>query len=311
MGSGYKTRELSETLRELAVRALLYEVSATIKPGLVDRMNCGAHTDMDFYTFVDSGVKLGQYFGAITESIEKTYERGGVDFKEANLIFEMLKYHGQRAEQMMLEVTKGINTHKGAIFSFGLITGASMELLLLNSRIEGQNDKLFTDSGTFLFQLRNRIQSYMIPEMASFFKALKEPHTYGEKQYLSLGLTGARGEAASGYESIFKFGLPALKRSLNQGLSLNDAMVQTLLSFMAHVEDSNVMGRRDRRTLEESQAKAHSILSTGGMECDEGKKMVINYDAWCIRENISHGGCADLMAATVFLHLIENKFFEK
>ena len=37
-----------------ACRALLYEVSVTPKPGLVDRCNSGSHTDMDFFTFSDS-----------------------------------------------------------------------------------------------------------------------------------------------------------------------------------------------------------------------------------------------------------------
>ncbi len=34
----------------LAVEALLAEVTATLKPGLVDRANNGAHDDMDFFT---------------------------------------------------------------------------------------------------------------------------------------------------------------------------------------------------------------------------------------------------------------------
>ena len=33
----------------LAVRALLYEVTTTPKPGLVDRRNSGSHKDMDVF----------------------------------------------------------------------------------------------------------------------------------------------------------------------------------------------------------------------------------------------------------------------
>ena len=43
-----------ETAAFLTCRALLYEVSVTPKPGLVDRQNSGSHQDMDFYTFLDS-----------------------------------------------------------------------------------------------------------------------------------------------------------------------------------------------------------------------------------------------------------------
>ena len=41
-----------EKIGALAVEAMLYEVSATPKPGLVDRNNTGAHHDMDFFTFM-------------------------------------------------------------------------------------------------------------------------------------------------------------------------------------------------------------------------------------------------------------------
>ncbi|HCX03804.1 MAG TPA: triphosphoribosyl-dephospho-CoA synthase, partial [Clostridiales bacterium] len=33
-----------------ALKALLYEVSVSPKPGLVDRFNNGSHTDMDMFT---------------------------------------------------------------------------------------------------------------------------------------------------------------------------------------------------------------------------------------------------------------------
>ncbi|MBQ7486167.1 MAG: citrate lyase holo-[Clostridia bacterium] len=47
---------------ELAVRALLFEVAVTPKPGLVDRINNGSHRDMDFYSFLSSAAALWPYF---------------------------------------------------------------------------------------------------------------------------------------------------------------------------------------------------------------------------------------------------------
>lgn len=46
----------------LSMQALLYEVSVTPKPGLVDRNNTGAHQDMDIFTFEASAVSLNHYF---------------------------------------------------------------------------------------------------------------------------------------------------------------------------------------------------------------------------------------------------------
>ena len=45
-----------------ATRSLLYEVSVSPKPGLVDRFDSGAHADMDFFTYLDSSTALTEYF---------------------------------------------------------------------------------------------------------------------------------------------------------------------------------------------------------------------------------------------------------
>ena len=42
----------------LCTLSLLLEVSATPKPGLVDRLGSGAHTDMDFSTFLASAAAI-------------------------------------------------------------------------------------------------------------------------------------------------------------------------------------------------------------------------------------------------------------
>lgn len=49
---------------EIAVRSLLYEVSVSPKPGLVDRFDNGAHNDMNFFIYIDSSVALSEYFRA-------------------------------------------------------------------------------------------------------------------------------------------------------------------------------------------------------------------------------------------------------
>lgn len=53
--------ELWQRIGELALTSMLYEVSTTPKPGLVDRSNCGAHLDMDFFTFMTSASSLRQF----------------------------------------------------------------------------------------------------------------------------------------------------------------------------------------------------------------------------------------------------------
>lgn len=51
-----------------AVESMLCEVAATPKPGLVDRENNGAHTDMDFFTFLVSASALHDTFDRMAQT---------------------------------------------------------------------------------------------------------------------------------------------------------------------------------------------------------------------------------------------------
>ncbi len=100
------------------MKALLYEVSVSPKPGLVDRFNNGSHHDMDFYSFVDSSVALIPHF--------KSMLRIGIEtaMETPEKTFRKLQYEGMNAESAMFNETQNVNTHKGAIFSIGIICGA-------------------------------------------------------------------------------------------------------------------------------------------------------------------------------------------
>lgn len=93
-------------LAQRAVAALLAEVELTPKPGLVDAANSGAHQDMDISTFRHSAAALAGYFAEA--------ERIGADLP-------LLRQAGIQAEHAMYAATGGVNTHKGAIFSLGLL----------------------------------------------------------------------------------------------------------------------------------------------------------------------------------------------
>ena len=109
--------EARETAR-LACQALLYEVAATPKPGLVDRANSGSHRDMDFFTFQASAAALWPYF--------ETCARIGMETRDLapEETFSRLRAPGMVAEGEMLRATGGVNTHKGAIFSLGILCAA-------------------------------------------------------------------------------------------------------------------------------------------------------------------------------------------
>lgn len=60
--TNYFAKQHARKLSSLSMQALLYEVSVTPKPGLVDRNNTGAHQDMDIFTFEASADLLALTF---------------------------------------------------------------------------------------------------------------------------------------------------------------------------------------------------------------------------------------------------------
>lgn len=99
----------SDTLAQAAYDALIAELEATPKPGLVDLNNNGAHKDMNPETFRKSAAALISYFKDAA-----LLGMGGCSMKE-------LRARGIEADRSMFEATGGVNTHQGMIYSMGLL----------------------------------------------------------------------------------------------------------------------------------------------------------------------------------------------
>ena len=101
-----------------ALRAMIYEVSVNPKPGLVDPVSSGPHPDMDVFLFIDSASSLHHYF---EQSVDLGMSFAATDL---TLMFKKLRTLGIEAEKTMFKTTNGVNTHKGAVFSLGVLTCA-------------------------------------------------------------------------------------------------------------------------------------------------------------------------------------------
>ena len=102
-------REFACWVARQAVRSLYAELRLYPKPGLVSMVDSGSHDDMDAVTFMRSLFSLRHYFRKICLA----------GYNDA--AFAELKRLGIAAEADMLKATRGINTHRGAIFSLGLL----------------------------------------------------------------------------------------------------------------------------------------------------------------------------------------------
>lgn len=266
---------------DLAVRALLYEVSATPKPGLVDRENNGAHKDMCFETFLDSAAALRNCFEECC--------RAGIEEQNIRALALRLRETGLKGEYDMFQATGGINTHKGLIFSLGIICCAA-----------GANSSAPTEQ---LQEMCRLIAAELLGEEPETVK-----NTNGSKVLRTTGVGGIRKEALSGFDTAFTVGLPELKKAVSDGCSINIAMVRTLIKLMHCVDDSNVVHRGGVEGLRFVKDRAGKILASGDVWWkDESLQAVRDFDAECIDRNLSPGGCADLLAISVMLFYLQKR----
>ena len=245
----------ADHLADLAVQALLDEVDLTPKPGLVDRRNSGAHTDMDLEMFHRSAQCLRPYFRqALLLGLEK--EQCMKDLQQAGL----------RAEATMLETTGGVNTHKGAIYAFGLFLAA------LGSHLTRGGD---------VFALAASLAEQGLPPTSD---------THGSAVQRRYGAAGARGEALNGFPHA---------RSAQHLLRQHDGdPFPVLLSLIATVEDTNLLHRGGPEGLRFLQQSAANILS---QHTDTYAQSLAELDDVCITRNLSPGGSADLLALALLL----------
>ena len=269
-----------EFLAQAATDALLQEVNLAPKPGLVDPISTGAHKDMTTDTFYKSIEALRPYLLA--------YAKAGSRHDGTPLdLFNELRALGKQAEDAMMAATNHINTHKGANFSFALILGAT-------AHTKGNIPEA-------LHYCHLMTRHLIEVDFANLDQ--KEHLSYGEKLYIEHGITGIRGEAATGYPSLAK----ALDyyNTLNTHTSRHRDLL-LLLYLMTFVEDGNLIHRGGIDAYKKVQQEAKLLFDEAQtLSEEELVSKLEDYDQVLIERNLSPGGSADLLSLTFFLEQIQ------
>jgi len=282
------TKSYNDFIVQSVMRSVLYEVSTSPKPGLVDRFNQGAHDDMDFFTFMSSTSALGKGF---REIVQKASQSQGNSYKS---LLKIIRPIGIEMEKCMFNATKGVNTHKGIIFSLGIVAAVSAKLnaeenKTLDFNAISEKVKIMTQG------LSNELNN----------SQGKKNLTKGEMIYCNYGFKGIRGEVESGFQTVFTAAIPELRKYKKSDMSQNDLFINILLKIMTTCEDSNIISRHNPKTLTEVQELARKFIDSGGMYQDKGIEAIKKMDRYFIERNISPGGSADLLAVSIFLGFIE------
>ena len=288
-----KTREIlcravddadSADAARLACQALLYEVATTPKPGLVDRYGSGSHRDMDFFTFQASTAALFPYFSRCVKI--------GRETAQPQETFRRLRLPGKLAEGEMLHATGGVNTHKGAVFSMGILCGALGRL----ERTDWANpERVLTECAAMTKGVVLDDYVNLTPETAK---------TAGQKLYLRYGITGVRGQAEAGFPAVLNVGLPKLEAGLAQGKSINDSGCAALIAMLAQTVDTNMIHRGSYEIQQEIMKKLSALLETEPFPSGETLEAL---DREFVEKNLSPGGTADLLAMVYMLHFLKEE----
>ena len=249
-------------LAHLATDALQQELDTTPKPGLIDCHDNGAHSDMNHALMQRSIVALRPYFVKLAV----------LGFQKELPTVENLKKIGLEAENAMLEATKGVNTHKGALFALGLALVSAANLY--------QNGILTPEN------LQETIE-----KLASQFPDTTDTH--GSRVVSQHNVKGALAMAREGYQPLFTDWLPYYR-----GERSEERKLKTLLRIMATLDDTNVYHRKGAEGV--AQMKADSIALLNDFEPKKLEQLNQDYNA----QGISPGGSADMLALTIFVNSI-------
>ncbi|CAH1853717.1 triphosphoribosyl-dephospho-CoA synthase CitG [Convivina praedatoris] len=271
-----------DTVINAALTALLDEVTVTPKPGLVDPASNGSHQDMTAFTFIESSLALRPYF---VQAFELGHNFQGTDLTS---LFEQVRQAGIQAEQAMYLATQGVNTHKGLIFSLGIMIAALAQITRTGPSHAGK--------------LRQTIQAMTANLVATDLQqglAEQKALTAGQQQYQRYQLTGIRGEAAQAFPMVFELALPFLGQATGAD---NQRYLDTLMLIAGQLADSTLIKRAGSPAiLAEMRAWSAEYFALGGSQREAGRTFLANLDQDFIKRNLSLGGAADTLVLTIFL----------
>lgn len=272
-------KESQETVVNNALKGLLYEVSLNPKPGLVDPVSMGSHTDMNMFMFIDSSLSLKSY-------LDKAFKLGrNFEGSDLKLLFNALRAEGVLAEQTMFNATNNVNTHKGAIFSLGIWVTA----IAYSTK----------DGSATMTEVRRVIQRMVEGLIEKDLASNRVAMTAGEQQFQTYQLTGIRGEAVNGFPGVAEIAVPFLQATFG---TMTQRLLDTLMKIAATLEDSTLIKRaKTPDVLAEMKEWTSIYFKLGGSHTEQGMKYLYDLDRVFIERNLSIGGSADTLILTIFI----------
>ena len=282
-GAGADAATHITAIGRAAVVALHDELALAPKPGLVSFADSGSHRDMDARTFMRSLFAL------------RTAFPGFVALGARHAPFAALEHAGIVAEQRMLKATNGINTHRGAVFTLGLLCAAAGRLLA-----RGETLQALAVRRSLVDAWGEALHARALRPRGSY-----ESHgSHGSRAARRFGLRSAGSEAAAGFPVLFESAWPALRDALRRGLTLQQARLDAMFAAMAVLDDTNLAHRGGLAGLRLAQRAAADYLAAGGSARPDALEHAQALHRAFVARNLSPGGTADILSACCWLQRV-------
>ena len=279
----YRLHQQALAIAATMRQALITEATLTPKAGLVDAAHNGGHHDMNLALFLRSADAIAPYLGDCAAT--------GMTFAghpASPALLAAIRPIGLAAEAAMRAATGGVNTHKGAIFAFGLTAAA------LGKRLAEQHAATLAD-------VQADVRALCAEILAELHQG--DCDSAGKRGYARHGISGARGEAASGFATVSAHALPLYQQELAADGNERRALLAALVALYAANDDSTTLARVGLDGLRAHQHWARTLLADRATLADEARlsDAIAAYARNCAAKRLSAGGSADLLALTAWL----------
>lgn len=279
----YRLHQQAQSIADTMRQALITEATLTPKAGLVDAAHNGGHSDMNLALFLRSADAIAPYLGDCAAT--------GMTFAghpASPALLAAIRPIGLAAEAAMRAATGGVNTHKGAIFAFGLTAAA------LGKRLAEQHAATLAD-------VQADVRALCAEILAELHQG--DCDSAGKRGYARHGISGARGEAASGFATVSAHALPLYQQELATDGNERRALLAALVALYAANDDSTTLARVGLDGLRAHQHWARTLLADRATLADEARlsDAIAAYARNCAAKRLSAGGSADLLALTAWL----------
>jgi triphosphoribosyl-dephospho-CoA synthase len=264
-------------LADLATAVLMEEARLTPKPGLVDRRGGGAHADVTLPLLERSALALRPTFARLALCASGR--------RPDQVLREQLARIGRDGERAMLVATCGVNTHRGALWSLGLLVAATAIV-----GMRAPTARICALAGA------------IAREPDRFAPAETRNGATACRRYQ---VGGALRQAQAGFPHVMRAALPALQAARRRRVAENAARLDALLAVMARLDDTCLLHRGGLAALDTARKGAKEVVAAGGSATPSGRRALDRLDRALLSQNASPGGSADLLAAALFLDRLD------